>query len=310
MTTQTVTQARAPVTRSERDRRLSKLRAKGVSGWLAELAKYAILIILGFSFLMPFYWMLSSAIKNDSQVYTIPPIWFPVPQHWNNFWDAWNSENFWLFTYNTVVMYAIPATIGTVLSSSLVAYSFSRLRWFGRDALFGLVLATLMIPGWVRLVPLFIIFKQIGWLNTFLPLVVPHFLGNAFFIFLLRQFFLALPVELSDAARIDGANELQIMFRIIVPLSVPALAVVALFTFMDAWNDYLGPLIYVNQENKWVLALGVQRLRSAVAEIGNRQLAYPYLMAVSSLITLPIFLAFFFAQRTFIEGISITGLKG
>jgi multiple sugar transport system permease protein len=310
MTTQTVTQARAPVTRSERDRRLSKLRAKGVNGWLVELAKYAILIILGFSFLMPFYWMLSSAIKNDSQVYTIPPIWFPVPQHWNNFWDAWNSENFWLFTYNTVVMYAIPATIGTVLSSSLVAYSFSRLRWFGRDALFGLVLATLMIPGWVRLVPLFIIFKQIGWLNTFLPLVVPHFLGNAFFIFLLRQFFLALPVELSDAARIDGANELQIMFRIIVPLSVPALAVVALFTFMDAWNDYLGPLIYVNQENKWVLALGVQRLRSAVAEIGNRQLAYPYLMAVSSLITLPIFLAFFFAQRTFIEGISITGLKG
>ncbi len=310
MTTQTVTQASAPLTRSERDRRLSKLRAKGVSGWLAELAKYAILIILGFSFLMPFYWMLSSAIKNDSQVYTIPPIWFPVPQHWNNFWDAWNSENFWLFTYNTVVMYAIPATIGTVLSSALVAYSFSRLRWLGRDALFGLVLATLMIPGWVRLVPLFIIFKQIGWLNTFLPLVVPHFLGNAFFIFLLRQFFLALPVELSDAARIDGANELQIMFRIIVPLSVPALAVVALFTFMDAWNDYLGPLIYVNQENKWVLALGVQRLRSAVAEIGNRQLAYPYLMAVSSLITLPIFLAFFFAQRTFIEGISITGLKG
>lgn len=310
MTTQTVTQASAPLTRSERDRRLSKLRAKGVNGWLAELAKYAILIILGFSFLMPFYWMLSSAIKNDSQVYTIPPIWFPVPQHWNNFWDAWNSENFWLFTYNTVVMYAIPATIGTVLSSALVAYSFSRLRWLGRDALFGLVLATLMIPGWVRLVPLFIIFKQIGWLNTFLPLVVPHFLGNAFFIFLLRQFFLALPVELSDAARIDGANELQIMFRIIVPLSVPALAVVALFTFMDAWNDYLGPLIYVNQENKWVLALGVQRLRSAVAEIGNRQLAYPYLMAVSSLITLPIFLAFFFAQRTFIEGISITGLKG
>ena len=284
--------------------------ATSLSFWLAELLKYAVLLTLAVTFIMPFYWMLSSAIKSDSQVYTVPPIWFPIPQHWNNFWDAWNSQNHWRMMYNTVELYAIPATIGTVLSSALVAYSFSRLRWIGRDTLFAVVLATLMIPAWVRLVPLFIIFKQIGWLNTFLPLVVPHFFGNAFFIFLLRQFFMSLPSELSDAARIDGANELQTMFRIILPLSVPALAVVSLFTFMDSWNDYLGPLIYVNIEEKWVLALGVQRLRNAVAEIGNRQLAYPYLMAVSSLITLPIFLAFFFAQRTFIEGISVTGLKG
>lgn len=310
MATQSVTQTRAANPRTDRSGPLYKLRKLGVSGLVAESLKYLILLVLATTFMMPFFWMISSAIKNDTQVYTVPPIWFPNPQYWNNFWDAWNSENYWLFTYNTVVLYAVPATIGTLLSSSLVAYSFSRLRWIGRDAVFAVVLATLMIPGWVRLVPLFIIFKQIGWLNTFLPLVVPHFLGNAFFIFLLRQFFLSLPVELSDAARIDGANELQIMFRIILPLSVPALAVVALFTFMDAWNDYLGPLIYVNTEEKWVLALGVQRLRSAVAEIGNRQLAYPYLMAVSTLITLPIFLAFFFAQRTFIEGISVTGLKG
>jgi multiple sugar transport system permease protein len=310
MATQSVTQQHSLPKPSERERQRRKTRPLGFQGWIVAILKYAILLTLAITFLLPFYWMLSSAVKNDSQVYTVPPVWFPVPQQWNNFWDAWNSENYWLFTYNTVVMYAIPATIGTVLSSSLVAYSFSRLRWIGRDTLFVIVLTTLMIPGWVRLVPLFIIFKQIGWLNTFLPLVVPHFFGNAFFIFLLRQFFMSLPTELSDAARIDGANELQTMFRIILPLSVPALAVVALFTFMDAWNDYLGPLIYVNIEEKWVLALGVQRLRSAVAEIGNRQLAYPYLMAVSSLITLPIFLAFFFAQRTFIEGISVTGLKG
>lgn len=310
MATQTVTQARRTSTQADRSGWLYRLRRLGVRGLIVESLKYLILLVLALSFLLPFFWMVSSAIKNDTQVYTVPPIWLPQPQYWNNFWDAWNSENYWLFTYNTVIRYAIPATIGTILSSSLVAYSFSRLRWIGRDTLFAVVLATLMIPGWVRLVPLFIIFRQIGWLNTFLPLVVPHFLGNAFFIFLLRQFFMSLPVELSDAARIDGANELQIMFRIILPLSVPALAVVALFTFMDAWNDYLGPLIYVNIEEKWVLALGVQRLRSAVAEIGNRQLAYPYLMAVSTLITLPIFLAFFFAQRTFIEGISVTGLKG
>ena len=310
MATQTVQPPPAATTPQDNAQRPQQARTLDVQGWLVEILKYVVLLTLAITFLLPFYWMLSSAVKNDSQVYTVPPVWFPVPQQWNNFWDAWNSENYWLFTYNTVVMYAIPATIGSVLSSALVAYSFSRLRWIGRDTLFGILIATLMIPGWVRLVPLFIIFKQIGWLNTFLPLVVPHFLGNAFFIFLLRQFFMSLPTELSDAARIDGANELQTMFRIILPLSVPALAVVALFTFMDAWNDYLGPLIYVNVEEKWVLALGVQRLRSAVAEIGNRQLAYPYLMAVSSLITLPIFLAFFFAQRTFIEGISVTGLKG
>lgn len=308
MTTQTVSQAATP--QLKQARRTSQLRKMSVNDWLIEILKYAVLITLAISFLLPFYWMVSSAIKNDTQVYTVPPIWFPSPQFWENFWNAWNSENFNLFTINTVFRYAIPATIGTVISSSLVAYSFSRIQWVGRDVLFGVVLATMMIPGWVRLVPLYIIFKQLGWLQTFLPLVVPHFFGSAFFIFLLRQFFLALPLELSDAARIDGASELQTMFRIIMPLAKPALAVVALFTFMDAWNDYLGPLIYVNIEEKWVLALGVQRLRGAVYEIGNTKLAYPYLMAVSSIITLPIFLAFFFAQRSFIEGISLTGLKG
>ncbi len=278
--------------------------------WLGQAFKYAILLILAVSFLLPFYWMLSSAVKDDNQVYVVPPIWFPNPQFWENFWNAWNSETFNLWAFNTVVRYALPATLGTVLSSACVAYSFSRIQWRGRNALFGIVLATLMIPDWVRLVPLFVIFKHLKWINTFLPLVVPHFFGNAFFIFLLRQFFMALPLELSDAARIDGANELSIMVRIILPLSRPALAVVALFTFMNAWNDYLGPLIYMNVEDKWVLTLGVGRLRSAVDEIGNTKLAYPYLMAVSSLITLPVFLAFFFTQRSFIEGISLTGLKG
>lgn len=277
---------------------------------LVHILKYFVLIVLAISFLLPFYWMVSSAVKNDVQVYVVPPIWFPRPQFWENFWNAWNSETFNLWTFNTVVRYAIPATFGTVLSSSLVAYSFARIDWKGRNALFAIVLATMMVPDWVRLVPLFVIFKKLGWINTYNPLVVPYFFGSAFFIFLLRQFFLALPLELSDAARIDGASELRIFVRIILPLSKAALAVVALFTFMNAWNDYLGPLIYINQEEKWVLTLGVGRLRSAVDEIGNKKLAYPWLMAVSSLITLPVFLAFFFAQRSFIEGISLTGLKG
>ena len=308
MATQSVTQ---PATgRIEESTPLGRIGKRSLGDWGVDILKYVVLITLAVSFLLPFYWMLSSAVKNDAQVYTIPPVWFPVPQFWENFWNAWTSETFNLYAFNTVFRYAIPATIGTVLSSSIVAYSFSRMEWFGRDALFGVVLATMMIPAWVRMVPLYIIFKELGWLQTFWPLVVPHFFGSAFFIFLLRQFFMALPTELSDASRIDGANEFQTMFRVIMPLAKPALAVVALFTFMDAWNDYLGPLIYVNVQEKWVLALGVERLRSAVYEIGNTQLAYPYLMAVSSIITLPIFLAFFFAQRSFIEGISLTGLKG
>ena len=277
---------------------------------LGNILKYFVLIVLAVSFMLPFYWMVSSAVKDDAQVYVVPPIWFPNPLFWENFWNAWNSETFNLWTFNTVVRYAIPATVGVVLSSSLVAYSFSRIEWKGRNALFAVVLATMMIPDWVRLVPLFVIFKKLGWINTFNPLVVPQFFGSAFFIFLLRQFFMALPLELSDAARIDGASELRIFVRIILPLSKAALAVVGLFTFMNAWNDYLGPLIYINQEHKWVLTLGVGRLRGAVYEIGNTKLAYPWLMAVSSLITLPVFLAFFFAQRSFIEGISLTGLKG
>jgi multiple sugar transport system permease protein len=141
MATQTVAQQRATSAQAERARRFDRLRSLGVMGLLVELLKYAVLVLLAITFIMPFYWMLSSAVKTDSQVYTIPPVWFPVPQYWNNFWDAWNSENYWLFTYNTVVRYAIPATFGTIISSALVAYSFSRLRWIGRDILFAVVLA-------------------------------------------------------------------------------------------------------------------------------------------------------------------------
>jgi multiple sugar transport system permease protein len=278
--------------------------------WVIKLLQYTVLVVLAVSFCLPFFWMITSALKDDSQVYSVPPVIFPSPAHWNNFPDAWAYQDFNLYTYNTVVKYAIPVVIGTVLSSAIVAYSFSRIRWWGRDTLFAIVLGTMMIPGWVRLVPLFVIYKELGWLNTFLPLVVPAFFGDAFFIFMLRQFFLSLPGELSDAARIDGANEWQTLWRIILPLSKPALVVVALFTFMNAWNDYLGPLIYVNVESEWVLAIGVAKIRAGINEVGNAQLAYPYLMAVSTIITLPIFLAFFFAQRTFIEGISLTGLKG
>jgi len=254
--------------------------------------------------------MASSALKDDNQVYTVPPVWIPIPAHIINFWNAWNVQNFNLFAFNTIFKYAIPATIGTVLSSALVAYSFARLRWPGRDTLFAICLATMMIPFQVKLVPLFIIFKHLGWINTYLPLVVPSFFADAFFIFMLRQFFRSIPMELSEAARIDGANEIQTLVKIILPLSKPALTVVALFAFLGAWNDYLGPLIYINSEPQWTLALAIQRMGRAMSEVGNKTLAYPYLMAVSTIVTMPILVVFYFAQRAFIEGISLSGLKG
>jgi multiple sugar transport system permease protein len=289
---------------------VSQAAKRKMTNWLGVIGRYIILIALAASFMLPFYWMASSALKDDNQVFTAPPRWIPNPAYIINFWNAWNVQNFNLFAFNTIVKYAIPSTIGTVLSSALVAYSFARLRWPGRDALFAICLATMMIPFQVKLVPLFIIFKQLGWINTYLPLVVPSFFADAFFIFMLRQFFRSIPMELSEAARIDGANEIQTLLQIILPLSKPALTVVALFAFLGAWNDYLGPLIYINSEPQWTLALAIQRMGRAMSEVGNKTLAYPYLMAVSTIVTMPILVVFYFAQRAFIEGISLSGLKG
>ncbi len=284
-------------------------RRQRISGKLFSLLKYVVLIVLSISFVLPFYWMFVSALKDDSQVYTVPPIWVPDPAYWNNFYDAWVSQPFTLYLFNTVFKYAIPYTIGTVLASAIVAYGFSRIRWRGRDALFFLCLATMMVPFQVTMVPLFMIFKQFGWLNTYLPLVVPAFFGTPFFIFMLRQFFLTIPQDISDAAYIDGANEVDILFRIILPLSKPALTVVALFAFINAWNDYLGPLIYINDAHEFVLSLGVEALRATFSYNSTVANAYPYLMAVSTIIVLPIVIIFFFGQKMFIEGISMTGIK-
>jgi multiple sugar transport system permease protein len=287
-----------------------RLRRSGALGWITEIIRYLVLIVLAFSFTLPFFWMVTSAIKDDSQVYTIPPIWFPKPAHWENFPGAWGSYPFNLYMMNTIFRFALPSTLGVTLSSALVAYGFARLRWPGRDLLFSLCVATMMIPFAVTMVPLFITFKHLGWLNSYRPLVVPAFLGSPYFIFMLRQFFRTIPEELSDAARIDGASEFGIMWRVVLPLAKPALTVVALLQFMWAWNEYLGPVIYLNEQDRWPIALGVAYLRETVYSLGALELAYPYLMAVSTIVTLPILIAFFFTQRAFIEGISLTGLKG
>jgi ABC-type glycerol-3-phosphate transport system permease component len=282
----------------------------GVSRWIFVIVRYFLLIVLTISFALPFFWMVSSALKDDSQVYTVPPAWIPNPAHWENFPDAWGTYNFSRYMFNTVFRFALPATLGVVLSSAIVAYGFSRLKWPGRDLLFSLCMTTMMIPFAVTMVPLFIIFKELDWLDSYRPLIIPTFGGSPYFIFMLRQFFKTIPEELSDAARIDGASEFGILWRIILPLARPALTVVALLQFMYAWNEYLRPVIYLKDQGLWPIALGIAYLQDTTESVGASALAYPYLMAVSAIATLPILLAFFFTQRAFIEGISLTGLKG
>lgn len=291
-------------------RRLPRAGRRRAQGLAFAFAKYAVLIPLTLSFAFPLYWMISSALKVDAQVYTVPPILVPIPIHPRNFVEGWQVLPFGRYAVNSVFLYTTPAVLFTVLSSTIVAYGFSRIRWPGRDTLFWFVVMTMMLPWAVTMVPLFITFKWFGWLDTYRPLVVPALFGHPYVIFLLRQFFMTLPQELSDAARIDGATELGILFRIILPLTKPALAVVALFRFLWAWNDYLGPLIYLRDETRYPLALGIEQLSRRANDIGNFSNGIPYLMAVSTIVALPIIVTFFLAQRTFIEGISLTGLKG
>lgn len=295
----------AEVTTAVRPATTEHVRAVRPSAVFWKVALYAVLIILSFSFLLPLLWMLSTSLKDTAQTYHVPPIWIPWPLRFQNYPEAMVAQPFGLFFLNTI-KYALLSGIGAVLSSSVVAYGFSRIRWRGRDVLFFVCLCTMMIPFEVRMIPLYLIFRNLHWLNSYKPLIVPTFFGSAYFIFLLRQFFMSIPLELSEAARIDGAGELSIFWRIILPLARPAIAVVGLFQCIEAWNDFLGPLIYLNQPELFPVSLGLQRFLGQFVE----KLAWPYLMAASTVVILPVVIVFFFAQRTFIEGIAISGIKG
>jgi multiple sugar transport system permease protein len=273
-----------------------------------DVLKYGLLISLSFSFIFPIYWMFSSALKDDPQVFTVPPVLLPNPMFWENFPNAWALHPFTTFAYNTVFRYVLPVVIITVASSTFIAYGFSKIRWPGRDKFFFLALATMMLPWAVKMIPVFIGLKWLGWLDTYRFWTVTALFGHPYFIFMLRQFFRSIPEELSESARLDGASELTILLRIIVPLSYPALAVVALFRFMWAWNDYLGPLLFIRSKENFPIALGIELLDVGANYTCKR--CVPHLMAVSSLATIPIVILFFFAQKTFIEGINLTGTKG
>lgn len=269
----------------------------------SRLAVYAALVVLSVAFVAPLVWMVSTSLKTGPQSIAAPPVWIPDPWVLSNYPTALDKINFPLALRNSLI-YALPAVVGTVASCSLVAYGFARIHWPGRDIVFVVLLATMMLPGQITFIPLYVIFAKLGWVGTFLPLLVPTFLGNPFFIFLLRQFFLGIPVEMSDAARIDGASELRILMRIIVPLSWPALITVGLFTFVDKWTDFFGPLIYLQDPSLQPLSLALQTFQSA------HKTDWPLSMAASVTVTLPLVVIYFFAQRKFIEGIQLTGLKG
>jgi ABC-type glycerol-3-phosphate transport system permease component len=268
-----------------------------------HVATYIALIGLSATFLAPLVWMISTSLKTGPQAVSTPPVWVPQPVVWGNYPEALSRIDFPIALRNSL-LYAIPAVVGTVISCSLVAYGFARVRWPGRDIVFLILLATMMLPTQVTFIPLYVTFSKLGWIGTYLPLLIPTFLGNPFFIFLLRQFFRSIPDELSDAARIDGASELRILWRVIVPLSWPALITVALFTFIDKWGDFFGPLIYLRNPELYPLSIALQSFQS------SHKTEWPLVMAAAAVIALPLVVIYFLAQKKFVEGITFSGLKG
>lgn len=270
---------------------------------LQRVCVYVVLCALSLCFALPFFWMVSSSLKHTEQIFVFPPQWIPRPVVWENYKNAVTFIPFFRNFLNTMIV-CVGNVVGNLFSASLVAYSFSILRWRWRNSLFALVLATMLLPPQVTMIPVFIIFRKLRMIDTFFPLIIPAFFGSPFFIFLLRQFFIGIPHELPESARIDGCNEFQIYYRIILPLSVPALAAVVLFSFMWSWTDFLSPLIYLQTQSKFTLSLAIQQFQS------THTVEWGMLMAASTLLTLPVIILFFFAQKTFVQGIITTGLKG
>lgn len=282
--------------------RLAWHQHKGIQSLTGRTLAFLIATLGAFAFLTPFVWAVSTSLKPSSQVFAFPPVWLPSPILWSNYVTALTELPFARYFANTATI-TFSAMVGDVLVSTTVAYGFARMRFPGRDLLFLVLLGTMMLPTQVTMIPIFIIFRSLGWVDTFLPLIVPAFFGSAFYIFLLRQFFLTIPNDLEDAALIDGANNLQTLWRIFVPLSLPAMATVAIFSFMYHWQDFFMPLIYLNSKELKTVALGLQMFR---AEFGTD---WNLMMAAAVTTAIPCLLLFFFAQRYFISGIVMTGLK-
>jgi multiple sugar transport system permease protein len=273
---------------------------------IVQALAYVIVTAGAIIFMIPFVWMLSSSLKPLDQIFVEPPVWIPDPIQWRNYVDAWNALPFSRFLVNTLFI-TLLIMLGNIITSALVGYGFARYRFPGRDVLFIVLLSTMMLPYVVTLIPTFLIWRNLQLINTYDPLVVGSlFGGGPFFIFLMRQFMLTLPAEMEEAARMDGANTAQIFAQIVLPLVKPALLAVGIFSFQGAWNDFLAPLIYLNDIAKYTLTLGMFFFVGGANEAPK----WHWLMAMSTLIAVPILAVFFLAQRQFIEGITLTGLKG
>lgn len=273
-----------------------------------HLCVHVVLISFSILLMVPFVWTVSTSLKEYKDIFVWPPQWIPRPIRWQNYSEALTVLPFGRFAINTAYIVAA-GVLGTVLSSSLVAFGFARLRFPGRDLLFLIMLATMMLPGVVTLIPVFVLFRYLGWINTPLPLIVPHYFGGgAFNVFLLRQYFSGIPLEMDDAGRIDGCSNFGLYWRIIVPQSANAMAIVAIFTFMGMYHDFMGPLLYLKDLSQYTLAVGLNFFRGLAGTWG--QTYYHWLMAASTVTMIPPLLVFFLAQRYFIQGIVITGVKG
>jgi ABC-type glycerol-3-phosphate transport system permease component len=254
-------------------------------------------------FILPFLWMLTTSLKTSRGVLTFPPQFFPTSFEWPNYPEGWSALPFNRFLLNTLLVTTL-AVVGNLISCTLPAYAFARLRARGRPIMFAAMLATMAIPAEVTLVPQFILFTELHMVNTYWPLFLPAWFGYAYFIFLLRQFFMTIPRELDEAARIDGAGDLRILWSIILPLSKPAIAAVTVFAFIGNWNNLIAPLIYLRSQEKYTLALGLKLFQ------GQFITQYNQMMAVSIITLLPIVVLFFIAQKAFVRGITLTGMGG
>jgi multiple sugar transport system permease protein len=280
--------------------RMAKVSSSHARAGLCFLVGLVIAVVLT----TPFAWLVRSSLMDAGQIFEFPPAWIPHPLVWSNYPDALTAVPFGTYLLNTLTI-LVPSVVGTVISTTLAAYSFSRLTWPGRDLIFGLLLLTFMLPFVATLIPAFLLWTSLHLVNTNWPLVLPHWFGaDVFFIFLLRQFFLTIPRELDEAAILDGANPLQVLWHVIIPLSQPALATVAILSGLAAWNDFLDPLVYLNDSDKYTLALGLSEFTGLYSS------QWHLLMAAATVIVLPVTVLFFFSQRYFVEGMSLTGSKG
>lgn len=275
--------------------------------WFSNGVFYLAMIMLSLVFMTPVLWLLSSSLQSLSGVFSVPYQWIPQKLHWENYHSVLTVLPFVRYFGNTLLITGL-VLLGTLTSSSMVAYGFSRLKFRGRQTMFSLCIATMLLPGQVTMIPLYILFARLGWVDTLLPLIVPAFFGSPFYIFLLRQFFLTIPFDYDEAARLDGAGPWRIYWHIILPQAKPALATVTVFSFIGVWNDFFNPLIYINSFEKATLTLGLNFLKTQI--IGSGVTQWPVLMAAAVLVLIPNVLIFFLAQRYFIKGINVGGLRG